>query len=286
MRLFTIPSTIANLQQSKGHKSAAPTTRGRRDDRGDGIATLDPFLAAPFSLQSRLAALGRHSAIARTLTVTFLSSSSSHRPFSPRCTWPILIPHVQTTTMSSMSVDQWVEIAKDCQYLPENELKVLPPSTVILSLLSSFISSPLRSRSRGRWLSTRCLESAIAIIYYSLCCQLHRWPALSPRPFTLVNVNVNSFILFRFSSRTVFTFHVSSTIYCHFHFFFSIAFVLPTSVSFADPILTAICSNCATRRQRFYWRRETSSRCAAPLLCAVTSMARFVARQHLLSPNR
>ena len=24
----------------------------------------------------------------------------------------------------SMSVDQWVEIAKECQYLPENDLKV------------------------------------------------------------------------------------------------------------------------------------------------------------------
>lgn len=33
----------------------------------------------------------------------------------------------------TVSLDQWVEIAKDCKYLPENDLKVGPPIHGVLA---------------------------------------------------------------------------------------------------------------------------------------------------------
>lgn len=32
-------------------------------------------------------------------------------------------------------VDKWIDIAKDCKYLPENDLKVLSPSVLIVDNL-------------------------------------------------------------------------------------------------------------------------------------------------------
>ena len=41
------------------------------------------------------------------------------------------------TGIMSMSVDEWVEIAKDCQYLPENELKVCRATVVLDAWLTA-----------------------------------------------------------------------------------------------------------------------------------------------------
>ena len=44
-----------------------------------------------------------------------------------------------TTTSTGGDLDQWIEIAKNCKYLPENDLKVQPDFFFQISFFENFV---------------------------------------------------------------------------------------------------------------------------------------------------
>ena len=70
-------------------------------------------------------------------------------------------------------VDQWIEIAKDCKYLPENDLKVIfnteikkiARRTVIFHIVTQFINHIIDFRNYVIWYAIFCLKSLMFSLF-------------------------------------------------------------------------------------------------------------------------
>ena len=72
-------------------------------------------------------------------------------------------------------VDQWIEIAKDCKYLPENDLKVIfnneienitrPTVKHVFHIVAKFIDHIIYFRNYVIWYAIFCLKSLMFSLF-------------------------------------------------------------------------------------------------------------------------